>query len=431
MANRLSGDSTMSKQSIGTVQSSRSDTIRTSLIEGKEFDMELFYMGLLYTVAAGSEYWLLNWLKIYFQIELPIFFALVQNASFPLQGLYYLYEKRNYAIENGHERVIDAQKYKSYCILGALNGIVTLSRTIGLTSLPPTLYAIIANTEIVFEGFLTRFYLGRKLRKYQILSIIFVICGVLVSLWDPVKGTFGKEDDSHNTNSKTLVTGILVSLLSRITSSINTILADRFLGRDRKTRIGVYECAFFNALIPFCVIPLAFIFDNETAHWSNQLNGRNTLNTFTVTAVVTMICLAKWGDRISKFSVVQKASTMLFAILDANMKFIAVVGTFIFFHEKIIGGEIIGFIFIVFSLIVSLYDKKIKLEEEERKETEARDFEAEVEQEGGLRESELSVLSHNTMTSTSSNKQSLSLTTTRKPSFSNLNDNSNITNNPI
>ena len=85
----------------------------------------------------------------------------------------------------------------------------------------------------------------------------------------------------------------------------------------------------------------------------------------------------------------------------------------------------------MFSLIVSLYDKKNKLEEEERKETEARDFEAEVEQEGGLRESELSVLSHNTMTSTSSNKQSLSLTTTRKPSFSNLNNNSNITNNPI
>ena len=179
--------------------SSFTSTTRVSLVEGNEFDKELLFVCGVYTIAAGSEYWLLDWLKLNFQIELPVFFALVQNASFPLQGLYYLHEKRKYALEHdGEERVIDAQKYKSYCILGSLNAVVTLSRTIGLTSLPPTIYAIIANTEIVFEGLMTRFYLGRKLTVYQILSIVFVVTAVLLSMWDPANGTFGAEGESRS-----------------------------------------------------------------------------------------------------------------------------------------------------------------------------------------------------------------------------------------
>jgi len=372
-------------------------------------------MCCLYTLAAGSEYWLLDWLKINFQIELPIFFALVQNASFPIQGLYYLYEKKKYALEHdGEERVIDAGKYKSYCILGSLNAVVTLSRTVGLTSLPPTIYAIIANTEIVFEGLMTRFYLGRKLTSYQLVSIFLVVAAVLLSLWDPKKGTYGAAGESGYSRSKTIRIGIGISLLSRLASSINTILADRFLGRDRKTRIGVYECAFFNALIPFCVIPLALAVVPEQKIWAQHLGGRNALNTFTVTAVTLMICLAKWGDRISKFSVVQKASTMLFAIIDANMKLVAVVGTLLFFREEVTTGQLIGFGLIFMSLLSSLYDKKLKVAEDERLEIEKLEREAAMEQKGGLRESEISVISKG---SNDSRTASRSLSLNHKPTF--------------
>jgi len=391
-----------------------SATLRTSLIEGKEFDKELFFVCGVYTLAAGSEYWLFSWLKLNFQIELPIFFALVQNASFPLQGLYYLYEKKKYRLEhNGEERVIDAQKYKSYCILGALNAVVTLSRTVGLTALPPTIYAIIANTEIVFEGLMTRFYLGRKLTSYQLLSIGLVVTAVLLSLWDPKKGTFGASG-TGTSSPKTIRIGIIVSLVSRLASSINTILADRFLGRDRKTRIGVYECAFFNALIPFCVIPLAFLVVPEEKQWSTQLTGRNSLNTFTVTAVVIMICFAKWGDRVSKFSVVQKASTMLFAIVDANMKFVAVVGTLAFFSAEVTIGQIIGFVLIFGSLCASIYDKKLKVLEDERKEIERLEKESAEEQEGGLREGDLRNYEHFKY----STEGARTLSVNHKPSFS-------------
>jgi drug/metabolite transporter (DMT)-like permease len=421
-----SGSSKKRASGTGSVSSAKRErnfsftsTTRVSLVEGNEFDKELLFVCGVYTIAAGSEYWLLDWLKLNFQIELPIFFALVQNASFPLQGLYYLHEKRKYALEHdGEERVIDAQKYKSYCILGSLNAVVTLSRTIGLTSLPPTIYAIIANTEIVFEGLMTRFYLGRKLTVYQILSIVFVVTAVLLSMWDPANSTFGAEGESSagKADSSKIRLGISISLLSRFTSSINTILADRFLGRDRKTRIGVYECAFFNAIIPFAVIWFALLFSAEATTWASQLTGKSTMNTFTITCVVTMICFAKWGDRISKFSVVQKASTMLFAIVDANMKFIAVIGTLVFFRQQVTIGQLFGFAFIFLSLCCSLYDKKLKVAEDQRKEQLKLEKEAAEEQEGGLRESELSVISTNT-NNTLDKKTTRSLSVTHKMSF--------------
>ena len=105
--------------------------------------------------VAGSEYWLLSWLNFIYDIRLPIFFAMLQNASWPLQGLVYLFEKKKFEASSG-PRTITPQMYKSYFILGSLNAMITLSRTIGLTTLPPTMYAIVANTEIVFEAIMTK-----------------------------------------------------------------------------------------------------------------------------------------------------------------------------------------------------------------------------------------------------------------------------------
>ena len=224
------------------------------------------------------------------------------------------------------------------------------------------------------------------------------------------------ESSAGKADSSKIRLGISISLLSRFTSSINTILADRFLGRDRKTRIGVYECAFFNAIIPFAVIWFALLFSDEATTWASQLTGKSTMNTFTITCVVTMICFAKWGDRISKFSVVQKASTMLFAIVDANMKFIAVIGTLVFFRQQVTIGQLFGFAFIFLSLCCSLYDKKLKVAEDQRKEQLKLEKEAAEEQEGGLRESELSVISTNT-NNTLDKKTTRSLSVTHKMSF--------------
>lgn len=187
------------------------------------FSRELVYNCIVYTIAAANEYWLIDWMGSLYGIHLPVLCAMLQNASWPIQlALYYRHRK---AYEGKHgERIITRQMYKSYIILGGLNTIISITRTVGLTSLPPTLYVIIANTEIIFEVMMSRILLEKPANRLQRIAILFVMTGVLIALYDPVNHKFGS---NQSISQNTLLVGVFLSLLSRFTSALNTVLADK------------------------------------------------------------------------------------------------------------------------------------------------------------------------------------------------------------
>jgi drug/metabolite transporter (DMT)-like permease len=187
------------------------------------FSRELVYNCIVYTIAAANEYWLIDWMSSLYGIRLPVLCAMLQNASWPIQLVLYYSQRKAWEKENG-ERVITRDMYKSYIILGGLNTIISITRTVGLTSLPPTLYVIIANTEIIFEVMMSRFLLGKPANRLQRIAILLVMAGVLIALYDPVNHRFGSNQSVSQT---TLLVGVFLSLLSRFTSALNTVLADK------------------------------------------------------------------------------------------------------------------------------------------------------------------------------------------------------------
>jgi drug/metabolite transporter (DMT)-like permease len=189
----------------------------------QEFSLEMVYNCISYTLAASGEYWIIDWLNYLFDIRLPVLSAMLQNGSWPIQLVTYKYQLDRYN-EKNEQRVITRSMYRSYCILGLLNTVVSISRTVGLTTLPPTLYVIMANTEIIFEAFMSSTILGRKLNVWQYTSISFVLAGVVIALYNPVSHKFGSYEHISDNN---LMIGVFVSLLSRFVSSLNTVLADR------------------------------------------------------------------------------------------------------------------------------------------------------------------------------------------------------------
>jgi drug/metabolite transporter (DMT)-like permease len=202
-----------------------SDLLRKLSFQGmnEEFSLQMVYNCLSYTFAAAGEYWIIDWLNYLFNIRLPIFSAMLQNASWPVQLVLYKLQKDKFNAKY-KPRTITLAMYQSYFILGLLNTVVSISRTIGLTTLPPTLYVIIANTEIVFEALMSATVLHRKPNFLQVLSIVFVITGVMIALYDPVSHRYGAY---QNVSSHNLSLGVCLSLLSRFVSSLNTILADK------------------------------------------------------------------------------------------------------------------------------------------------------------------------------------------------------------
>lgn len=322
----------------------------------------LLLLCVTYTIAAANEYWLLDWLSSSYDVRLAIFAALLQNASWPVQIVYYSQEKQVFDAHPdnaGKPRVITPSMYKSYCILGFLSGFITLSRTMGITSLPPTIYVICANTEIVFETIMTYWLLRRPVSTYQLISVSLVLLGVLVSLYNPVTQRYG---ENQNVSQKVLLAGVAVSLFSRFASSLNTVLADKFLGKDAKSRMGVLECALANSLIPCLVLPLALLVVPEYKDWGPVLIDRPMNVRFYIALLCCMVTVCKHADRLSKFSIVGSAGTMIFAAVDANMKVVAGIGSFLFFGEVIYWPQVVGFVFVFFALIIMYIDKKKKVE---------------------------------------------------------------------
>ena len=137
----------------------------------------------------------------------------------------------------------------------------------------------------------------------------------------------------------------------------------RYLGKDRKSELVVLECSLANTVIPFLLLPLALLFLPEYNRWDILL-GHNRRPTAGITLLCAIIALAKYADRTSKFSIVSKASTMFFAVVDSNMKIVAGIGAFLFFNEIIYWPQVLGFVLIFLSLLVALYDKKMKYDED-------------------------------------------------------------------
>jgi len=324
----------------------------------------LMILVVCYTVAAANEYWLINFLKQE-GVSLPILFALLQNSLWPAQLVGCMRARRQLKVP----RVITIDMYNNYLVLGLLSSFISLSRMIGLSVLSPIVYVICANTEIVWETFMTRTLLKKKVTSLQYSAVLLVLLAIPLSIYDPATKSFGQENDDESSGGTSgLVLGISLSLASRFASSLNTILAERFLGEEKKTKIGVSECAVANAIIPFFTIPIVLAFNNEYSDWAAELSPTKASVGKKIAIVVLCVALAcsKQIDRLSKFGIVQASSTIFFAGVDAAMKIVAGLGAFFFFSEKITLPKIVAFALIALSVLVLFYDKRQKIQAVEK-----------------------------------------------------------------
>ena len=183
----------------------------------------LLLISCAYVVAAANEYWLVNWFKLN-GVKLPLYFAILQNSSWPIQLIIYLRECATLP----EKRVISFEMMKSYGILGCLAAFINLTRMIALANLPPVLTVICSNTEIVFETAMTVFVLKRSVSNFQLSAVALVITGVIVALYNPSTHVFGgTSSGSSHSSQTTFATSVALSILSRFASSLNTILAEK------------------------------------------------------------------------------------------------------------------------------------------------------------------------------------------------------------
>jgi EamA domain-containing membrane protein RarD len=121
-------------------------------------------------------------------------------------------------------------------------------------------------------------------------------------------------------------------------------------------------------VVPFFVVPFILIVIPEYKRWNSQLIHSNDSGLTTIlTLLFFALCFSKHIDRLCKYGIVNEASTIFFAGVDAQMKMIAGVGSFFFFNEEITWCIIVGFILVALAVVVMFIDKlqkQQKLEQE-------------------------------------------------------------------
>lgn len=207
----------------GELQVTRSKTAAAELSDHPSY---LLAISTSYLLAAANEYWVVNWFKLY-GVRLPLYFAILQNSSWPLQLVIYLRECDTLP----EKRVISPKMYQSYAILGCLAAFINISRMFSLATLPPVLTVICSNTEIIFETGMSIFILKQSVSTFQYTAVVLVLLGVLIALWDPVSCTFGggqqNSSGSGHISQGLLLMAVCISIVSRFASSLNTILAEK------------------------------------------------------------------------------------------------------------------------------------------------------------------------------------------------------------
>jgi drug/metabolite transporter (DMT)-like permease len=314
-----------------------------------------------YILAAANDYWVINWFKQLGIDRVVVFLAIVQNCGWPINVLIYRREVQ----ASGEPRVVTAAMYRSYLIMGILASFVSVSRAIGITALPAVLSVTCANSEVVFQTILSRILLNKKISNLQYFGVGLIIIGVVVSMYIPGVG-FG--DTSGGMEAGSLSTlgwtaGIIVSLASRFISSLNTVLAEKYLGLDVKSRIGAKECALATTLGPFLFIPFLLLVDREYLRWQAQLCPAILGKRLMILLLCLGLSMSKLVDRISKYGIVAGSSTIFFAGVDSVMKVVAGIGSFFFFQQSIAWPAVAGFVIIIVAIWVLYIDQNTKMQE--------------------------------------------------------------------
>lgn len=136
------------------------------------------------------------------------------------------------------------------------------------------------------------------------------------------------------------------------------------LGNDAKSRFGVLEVTFATTLGPSALIPLTLLAFPEYRQWG-EIFSTTRLHGSVICLLYAAIMVCKYVDRTYKYLLVHRATTMFYAFVDANMKVVAGVGSFLFFHDtdSVYWSEVLGFLLVVLSFLLSLVDRKRREQE--------------------------------------------------------------------
>lgn len=196
------------------------------------------------------------------------------------KGMYYYYRRKDYTEEQLPESVKGSTNFSPFIFLppALCDMTATSLMYIGLNLTSPSSFQMLRGALIIFTGFLSVAFLGRKLKLFEWIGIFSVMCGlVIVGLSDVVTGKSTSSDSSMNK----IITGDLLIIMAQIITATQMIVEEKYVsGRNVSPLQAVgWEGIFGFSVLSLLLFPMYFIkvghdiFNNPNGQIEDAIDG--------------------------------------------------------------------------------------------------------------------------------------------------------------
>lgn len=195
------------------------------------------------------------------------------------KGMYLYYKKKDYTNEMMPDSVRGSTSFSPFIFLppALCDMTATSLMYIGLILTSPSSFQMLRGALIVFTGLLSVAFLGRRLKIYEWLGILLVICGlVIVGLSNIISG---KDSQDHALNK--IITGDLLIIMAQIITATQMIVEEKFVSGSNVSPLQAvgWEGIFGFSVLSVLLVPMYFIhvgkdiFQNPDGQIEDALDG--------------------------------------------------------------------------------------------------------------------------------------------------------------
>lgn len=195
------------------------------------------------------------------------------------KGMYLYYKKKDYTNEMMPDSVRGSTSFSPFIFLppALCDMTATSLMYIGLILTSPSSFQMLRGALIVFTGLLSVAFLGRRLKIYEWLGILLVICGlVIVGLSNIISG---KDSQDHALNK--IITGDLLIIMAQIITATQMIVEEKYVSGSNVSPLQAvgWEGIFGFSVLSVLLVPMYFIhvgkdiFQNPDGQIEDALDG--------------------------------------------------------------------------------------------------------------------------------------------------------------
>jgi hypothetical protein len=278
-------------------------------------------LGLVYTGSSAGETIVIKALNYGSPpLKLPTYTGFMSNQLWVLMLPVYvwmLYSKKSYTV-----------KYiPKYIVMGLLTFAATILRNISVTVMPGSVFGLLINTSIVFNMFLSWFWLHKKFNMWHFFAAVTCLSSGLTI------GVAALMTSEEAESGVDYIIGIPTAIAAAFCVAFITVWQEHVQPTLDDLNLRLVEMIIASSIISAMLIIVYATFSKEMTAWTPSIEAAATSNKALIAGCSVALPILKLLVRNSKYTIIQKSNAFFFEFIQASAALIGSFANILIFGE--------------------------------------------------------------------------------------------------